>query len=216
MPAARRERPRACLAVLCSGQGTNLQAIINATRSGHIPARVGLVVSDRADALALVRAKRAGIPAIFVDPKHFPDRAAFERRLIERIDQAGAKLICLAGFMRLLSRVFVRRFPHRILNIHPALLPAFPGGQAVRDTLAWGAKVTGVTVHLVDEEVDHGPIVLQEALVIRPGETASHLLSRLHHVEHRLYPVAIRLILTGKVRVEGRAVIVVPRARVRI
>jgi phosphoribosylglycinamide formyltransferase-1 len=108
--------------------------------------------------------------------------------------------------MRLLSPVFVRRFRNRILNIHPALLPAFPGAHAIRDALAWGAKVTGVTVHLVDEQVDHGPIILQEALAIRPGETESSLLARLHQIEHRLYPKAIQLVLKGRVHVEGRRV----------
>lgn len=197
---------RPTIAVLCSGQGTNLQAILNATRSGRARARIGLVMSDRADAFALRRAKRAGVPAVFVDRKAFDSREAFERHLIRLLEHAGVRVVCLAGFMRVLSPVFVRRFRHRILNIHPSLLPAFPGGHAVQDALAWGAKVTGVTIHLVDEEVDHGPIVLQASLAIKPGERLGALLERIHRIEHRLYPKAIALMLGGKVRVRGRTV----------
>ena len=192
--------------MLCSGRGTNLQAILDATRRGQVLARVAIVMADRPEAPALARAARAGVTAHFVDPQAFPSRQAFERRLITILDGAGVQLVCLAGFMRVLSPVFVRHFRHRILNIHPALLPAFPGAHAIRETLAWGVKLTGVTVHLVDEKVDHGPILLQKALAIRPQETESMLLARLHRLEHRLYPKAIRLMLTGRVRVRGRHV----------
>jgi phosphoribosylglycinamide formyltransferase-1 len=144
------------------------------------------------------------VAARYVNPKAYADRAAFERALIRLCESRGVRVICLAGFMRILSPVFVRRFRHRILNIHPALLPAFPGARAIRDALAWGAKVTGVTVHLADEQVDHGPILLQEAVPVRPGDTARTLLARVHGVEHRLYPEAIRAMLEGRVRVSGR------------
>jgi phosphoribosylglycinamide formyltransferase-1 len=194
------------LAVLCSGQGTNLQAILDAVRAGRLRARVAIVISDRKDAKALQRAARAGVTARHVDPRRHPTRASYERALIRLCEAYRVRLVCLAGFMRILSPVFVRRFRHRILNIHPALLPAFPGPHAIRDALAWGVKVTGVTVHVVDEEVDHGPILLQEALSIKPGETAASLLARLHRIEHRLYPKAIRLMLEGRVRVGGRVV----------
>jgi phosphoribosylglycinamide formyltransferase-1 len=193
---------------LCSGQGTNLQAILNAARSGRLRARVVLVVSDRADAAALRRARRAGVPACFANPKQYPTRGRYEDALIRLLRQRRVQLVCLAGFMRILSAVFVRRFRHRILNIHPALLPAFPGAYAVRDALAWGAKVTGVTVHVVDKDVDHGPIVLQEAVAIRRGDTEASLLSRIHRVEHRLYPKAIGLVLTGRVQITGRRVLI--------
>jgi len=196
------------IAVLCSGEGTNLQAILNAARSGRLRARVAIVVSDRADAPALRRARRAGVPARFVNPKRYPTRGRYERALTHLFGQHRVQLVCLAGFMRILSPVFVRRFRHRILNIHPALLPAFPGAHAVRDALAWGAKVTGVTVHVVDEAVDHGPIVLQEAVVIRRGDTQASLLSRIHRVEHRLYPKAIGLVLAGRTRISGRKVVI--------
>ena len=205
MSASRRSPPPA-LAVFCSGQGTNLQAILDAARAGRLRARVALVVSDRADARALIRARRAGVEAHHVDPRRFSGRAPFERALIRLCVSRRVRLICLAGFMRVLSPVFVRHFRGRILNVHPALLPAFPGAHAIRDALAWGAKVTGVTVHVVDEEMDHGPIVLQEALAIRPGEREPALRSRIHRIEHRLYPRAIQLMLDGRVRIRGRIV----------
>lgn len=195
------------LGVLCSGQGTNLQALISAGRSGRLGARIAVVISDRADAHALRRARRAGLPAVFVDPKTSASREAFDRRLLEVLAAHRVRLVCLAGFMRILSPVFVRRYPGRILNIHPALLPAFPGARALRDVLVWGARVTGVTVHLVDERVDHGPILLQEAVAIGPRETEASLLRRVHRVEHRLYPRAVALLASGRVRVDGRRVI---------
>ena len=194
------------IAVLCSGQGTNLQAIINAIRARRLQARIAVVISDRANAFALVRAKRARIPTVFVDPKRYPNRAAFDRRLIAVLTSYQVQLVCLAGFMRVLSPVFVRRFRNRILNIHPALLPAFPGAHAIQDALAWGARVSGVTVHVVDEQVDHGPILLQEAVAIRSEETEKRVLTRVHRVEHRLYPKAIALMLSGRVRVIGRRI----------
>ena len=204
MSASPRRRVLPGIAVLCSGQGTNLQAMLDAVRTGRLRARVALVMSDRAQAYALVRAARARVPAAFVNPAAFPSRQAFERQLIRMLEASRVQLVCLAGFMWILSPAFVRRFPNRILNIHPALLPAFPGAHAIRDALAWGAAVTGVTVHLVDERVDHGPILLQEALAIRPGETEAHLSARVHRIEHRLYPRAIALMLEGRVRIVGR------------
>jgi phosphoribosylglycinamide formyltransferase-1 len=192
------------IAVLCSGQGTNLQAILDATRTGRLRARVAIVVSDRRAAPALQRARRAGVETRFLDPAAFPTRARYGRALIHALAPYRVRLVCLAGFMRILSPGFVRRYRWRILNVHPALLPAFPGAHAIRDALAWGAKVTGVTVHLVDAHVDHGPILLQEALAIRPGQTEARLLSRIHRIEHRLYPRAIQLMLDGRARLRGR------------
>ena len=196
------------IAVLCSGQGTNLQAILNAIRAGRLRARVGVVISDRRDAKALERARHSGVDAHFVNPHQYPTRGQYERSLMRLIDARGVKLICLAGFMQVLSPVFVRHYPHRIVNIHPALLPAFPGAHALRDALAWGVKVTGVTVHFVDDQVDHGPIFLQEAVAIAPRDTEAILLKRIHRIEHRLYPEAIRLVLEGRVKVTGRTVMV--------
>jgi phosphoribosylglycinamide formyltransferase-1 len=183
-----------------------LQAILDAIRCGALHARVAVVVSDRADAPALARAQRAGVEARYVNPKAYPTRKAYERALIALLESFDVELICLAGFMRILSSVFVRHFPGRILNIHPALLPAFPGAHAIHDAIAWGSKVTGVTVHFVDEQIDHGPIILQEALPILAGDSKVQLLLRAHRVEHRLYPKAIRLVLEGRVKLVGRTV----------
>lgn len=201
-------RPRApALGILCSGHGTNVQAIVHACRSGRLKARVAVVLSDRPHAYALVRARRAGVPTSVVEPKGFGSRAACERRMIEVLEAHRVRVVCLAGFMRVLSPAFVRHFAGRILNIHPALLPAFPGAHALRDALAWGAKVTGVTVHLVDEQVDHGPIIAQGAVPIRPRETEGALRVRVHRLEHRLYPQAIGQWLSGRLRVRGRRVV---------
>jgi len=200
------------LGVLCSGRGTNLQAIIDAVAAG-LPARVGVVVSDRSDAYALTRAAKAGVPACWIDPKSFSTREAFEQAMIQTLRARGVKVVCLAGFMRILSPTFVRAFPNRILNIHPALLPAFPGAHSIRDALEWGAKLTGVTIHLVDEQVDHGPILLQDAVPVLTRDTEATLLARVHQAEHRLYSEAIRLMAEGRVRVRGRRVTILKPKR---
>lgn len=167
---------------------------------------VALVVSDREEARALERARGRGIEAVFLDPKAHPDRAGYDRALRELLERYRIECVALAGFMRIVGPEVVRAFPGRILNIHPALLPAFPGAHGVADALAWGAKVTGVTVHLVDEEVDHGPIVSQEAIRVRPDDTSETLEPRVHEVEHRLYPRAVRALVEGRLKVDGRVV----------
>ena len=203
---ARPGRTSRRIAVLCSGRGTNLQALIHAARRRRLPGTIALVVSDRADAYALTRARRARIPVVHLGPARYPSRAAFDAALLRVLRQARIHLVCLAGFMRMLGPSVVRAFRRRLLNIHPALLPAFPGTHAVRDALAYGVRVTGVTVHFVDEGVDTGPIILQEALPLRAGESAGRVLARLHRVEHRLYPQAVRYVLEGRCRVVGRRV----------
>lgn len=214
MPPRRRsaQRKLAAVAVFCSGRGTNLQALLDAERDGRLGARIVLVVSDRPDAQALARAKRAGIQARYIDPSQFATRAEYERALISLLDARQIRLVCLAGFMRILSPVFIAHYPNRILNVHPALLPAFPGAHALRDALRWGAKVTGVTIHLVDAQVDHGPILLQEAVPIRTQDTEASLLRRVHRVEHRVYPQAVRWVAGGRISVAGRAARLVRRA----
>lgn len=172
-----------------------------------------MVLSDRPHAPALARAARAGVPAYFVDPRAYPNRVAYDRALRDLLEHAKVRVVCLAGFMRVLSPGFIRRFRGRVLNIHPALLPAFPGAHAIRDALAWGAKITGVTVHLADDQVDHGPILLQEAVPIAPDDTQATLLAKLHRVEHRVYPQAIQAVLDGRVVVRRRTVRVRRRAR---
>ena len=201
---SRRQWPR--VAVLCSGSGTNLQALMDATRRGRLCAVIALVLSDRADAYALIRARRAGIPAEHLAPSAFASRAAYDAALLRRLVRADIQLVCLAGFMRIVSPSIVRRFRRRLLNIHPALLPAFKGAHAVRDALAYGVKVTGVTVHFVDNGVDTGPIILQAAVPLTGRERAATVLARLHRLEHRLYPAAVRLVLAGKTRLVGRRV----------
>jgi phosphoribosylglycinamide formyltransferase-1 len=197
--------------VLVSGSGTNLQAILDAADRNVY--EVALVISNKADAPALERAHKAGVHAEVVDPGAYSDRVTFDLAVADRLDDAGVELVCLAGYMRILSPEFVKRFPDRILNIHPALLPAFPGGHAVHDALEWGARVTGTTVHLVDEEVDHGPIVLQEAVAIEDDDTEATLHERIKEVEHRLYPEAVRLFAQGRIEVSGRRVTVLPPDR---
>jgi len=198
----------ASIAVCCSGQGTNLQAILRAIRRGRLLARIAVVVSDNPRALALQRAHSAGIPAVVIDPKRLGSRESFDRALTRILKRYRPRLIVLAGFMRILPKGFVRRYRNRILNIHPALLPAFPGCKSVRDAIRHGVKVTGVTIHFVDEEVDHGPILLQAPVPIRQGEKEETLLGRIHRIEHRLYPEAIHLALSGRLKIEGRKVII--------
>jgi phosphoribosylglycinamide formyltransferase-1 len=193
--------------VLVSGRGSNLQALIDAARRGALGGEIAVVVSNVEDAFGLERARAAGIPAVFRDHRG-KKREAFDAEVVEILGAHHVDLVCLAGFMRLLSPVFVRAFPGRILNIHPALLPAFPGLDAQHRALEHGVKVSGATVHLVDEDLDSGPIVAQEAVTVLSGDTAEALAARILEAEHRLYPRAVRLLLEGRCRVEGRRVIV--------
>jgi phosphoribosylglycinamide formyltransferase-1 len=194
--------------VLASGRGSNLQAIIDATREPGFPARVAVVAGDRERAPALERARAAGVPALFLDPKAFSDRAAYDAALGTALEAHGIGLVCLAGFMRILSPAFIRRFAGRILNVHPSLLPAFPGLHPQRQALAHGVRVAGATVHFVDEGVDTGPIVLQASVPVLAGDTEESLAARILVEEHGLYPAAIRLFAEGRLRIAGRHVVV--------
>jgi phosphoribosylglycinamide formyltransferase-1 len=194
------------LGVLASGRGSNLQAIVDAIDAGRCPARVAVVVSDRKDAKALDRARRAGLPAVHVDSLSHPDRAAFDAAVTAVLVEYGVELVCLAGYMRLISGEFVATWRSRILNVHPALLPAFPGLHAQRQALEHGAKVSGATIHFVDEGVDTGPIVLQAAVLVREDDTEATLAARILAEEHRLYPEAVRLHAEGRLAIEGRRV----------
>jgi phosphoribosylglycinamide formyltransferase-1 len=198
------------LAVLVSGRGSNLQAILDATRERDYPARVVVVISDREAAPALARAARHGVPAVFLNPKDHADAGAYDAALVAALRDHRVELVCLAGFMRILGPAVVRAFPGRILNVHPSLLPAFPGLAAPRQALAYGVKVAGATIHVVDEGVDTGPIVLQAAVPVRADDTESTLAARILVEEHRLYPEAIRLFAEGRVAVAGRTVVVRP------
>ena len=194
------------LGVLCSGRGTNLQSILAAVESGQIPAPVGVVLTDVPDAKALERAEKAGIPNSCVNRKTYADKRAFEEALVEKLRAHGVTLVILAGFMRILSPYFVRSFPGRILNIHPSLLPSFGGAHAHRDVLAYGVKVSGCTIHFVDEGMDSGPIILQTAVQVLDGDDEDTLAARVLEQDHKLYPRAIELFLNGKLKIEGRKV----------
>jgi phosphoribosylglycinamide formyltransferase-1 len=196
------------LAVLASGRGSNLGAILEARRRGGFPARVVVVVSDRENAPALERATRAGVEAVFVDPKAHGDRTAYDAALLAILDRHRPDLVCLAGFMRVLGPAFVRAWAGRLLNVHPSLLPAFPGLHAQRQALDYGVKVAGATVQFVDEGVDTGPVILQASVPVLPDDTEDSLSARILAEEHRLYPEAIRLFAEGRLVIAGRRVLV--------
>jgi phosphoribosylglycinamide formyltransferase-1 len=195
------------IGVLVSGRGSNLQALVDAARRGELGGEIAVVVSNVETAQGLARARAAGIPATFRDHRG-KSREAYDAELLEILRAHEVDLVCLAGFMRLLSPAFVRAFPGRIVNIHPALLPAFPGLDAQRQAFEHGVKLSGATVHLVDEGLDSGPIVAQEAVRVLSGDTPESLAARILETEHTLYPRAVRLLLEGRCRVEGRRVIV--------
>lgn len=196
------ETVNARVAVLASGAGTNLQALLDDPVVGP---RIALVISDKEGAGALRRAESRGVPAVHLDPSA-RTTSEYDLTTLGRLREDDVDVVCLAGFMRILTPPLVRAFEGRMLNVHPSLLPAFPGAHAVRDALAWGAKVTGATVHLVDEEVDHGPIVLQEPVPVREGDDEALLHARIQEVEHRLFPQAVRLVLEDRLVIHGRQV----------
>jgi phosphoribosylglycinamide formyltransferase-1 len=195
------------LGVLVSGRGSNLQAIIDASTAGRIDAAVVLVVSDVADAYALERARSHGIDALFVDPRRFDSREDLDAAIMDALRTSEVDLVCLAGFMRILSPHFVRGFRNRIVNIHPALLPAFPGLHAQRKALRHGSKFSGCTVHFVDEGVDTGPIIIQAVVPVLDDDTEDSLSARILRYEHQIYPKAIQLIADGRLEVHGRRVL---------
>ena len=194
------------LAVFVSGSGTNLQAIIDA---GIPTVEIALVLSNNPGAYALERAKKHGIPAEAADHKDFPGREEYDEHVLELLRPYGVDLIALAGFMRILTPRFVRAYKNRIINIHPALLPSFPGMHAARQALESGVKFTGCTVHFVDEGVDSGPIILQAVVPVLDGDDEESLLERIHKEEHRIYPEALKLIASGNFKIEGKRVLAV-------
>ena len=198
------------IAVLLSGRGSNFAAIVRASRAAGANFAVRLAISDRGDAAGLKKAARLGIPGHHVDPKTFPDKAAYETRLCEMLESERIDLVCLAGYMRLAGPVLLGRFPGRIMNIHPALLPSFPGLDAQAQALRFGVKVSGCTVHFVDAGMDSGPIISQKAVALRPDDDLEALKRRILRQEHRLYPQAISLFFAGRLQIAGRAVIIRP------
>ena len=200
--AENRSRPR--LGVLISGRGSNLQSIIDAISAGELAASIGVVISNRADAQGLQRARDAGVEATSISPRDYADRDAYDRALADVLLARRVSLVCLAGFMRLVGQPLLDAFPNRILNIHPSLLPAFPGLEAQRQALEYGVQVTGATVHLVTSELDGGPIVLQAAVPVLPDDTIDTLSARVLLQEHRIYPEALKIVLEGGWQVAGR------------
>ncbi|MEM8961126.1 MAG: phosphoribosylglycinamide formyltransferase [Acidobacteriota bacterium] len=194
------------IAVLLSGRGSNFVAIADAIDRGEIPARIVLVLSNIAGAGGIERARERGLEAVEIPHKGMR-RVAHEELVLEALRAAGAEWVCLAGYMRLLSPLLVRAYPRRIVNIHPSLLPAFPGLEAQRQALEWGVRVSGCTVHLVDEELDHGPIVVQRTVDVLPDDDAHRLAARIIVEEHRAYPEALRLLLSDTWRLDGRRIV---------
>jgi phosphoribosylglycinamide formyltransferase-1 len=193
------------LGILISGRGSNFEAIARNVAAGSIPAEIAVVISNRPEARGLETALRLGVNAVCIPSKGL-DREVYDRMLIEELERNRVDLVCLAGYMRLLSATFVRRFPERILNIHPSLLPSFPGLDAQHQAVSHGVKISGCTVHFVDEGLDAGPIILQCAVEVRDDDTADTLSARILTEEHRIYSEAIRLVLAGHYRLEGRRV----------
>jgi phosphoribosylglycinamide formyltransferase-1 len=192
--------------VLISGRGSNLQALLDAAQSGRLGGEVVAVVSNVAEAKGLERARRAGVPA-FVQDHRGRTRDEHDAAVQRILEEQGVELVCLAGYLRLLSAGFVRGYPERILNVHPSLLPAFPGLDAQQQAWEHGVKVTGATVHFVDEALDAGPIVLQEAVPVQADDTPASLSARILAAEHRIYPQAARVVLEGRYRREGRRIV---------
>jgi phosphoribosylglycinamide formyltransferase-1 len=195
------------LGVLISGRGSNLQSIITAIQDGRLEARIALVISNKADAYGLQRAREAGIETLVLGHRSFPSREAFDQAMVDALRARDVGLVCLAGFMRLLSPAFIEAFPDRILNIHPALLPAFPGLHAQRQALEHGVRVAGATVHLVNADLDAGPIVAQAAVAVRDDDTEDTLSARILVEEHRIYPEAIGRILGGGWTIQERRLV---------
>jgi phosphoribosylglycinamide formyltransferase-1 len=193
------------LAILISGRGSNFEAIARNIAAGSIPAEIAVVIASRPEARGLETALRLGVNAMCIPSKGL-DREIYDRMLLAELSKYSVDLVCLAGYMRLLSATFIRQFPNRILNIHPSLLPSFPGLDAQHQALAHGVKISGCTVHFVDEALDAGPIILQSAVEVQDGDTAETLSARILQEEHRIYSEAIRLVLAGNYRIEGRRV----------
>ena len=196
------------IAVLVSGRGSNLQAIIDAIESGKINGKIEVVISNKEDAYALERAKRHNIEGIFIDSSSYKNKDDYDRAIITILEKKDIGLVCLAGFMRILTPYFVNKYKRRIINIHPSLLPAFPGLEAQKKALDYGVKFTGATVHFVDEGVDSGPIILQSIVPVLDTDTPEILSERILKEEHRIYPEAIKAFAEGRIVVKGRRIVI--------
>ncbi len=198
------------IAILLSGFGSNFQAIQDKIMGGQLNARICLVASNKPDARGIERARAAGLKTWAEPHQNYADREAFDTALGDAIEASGAELIVLAGYMRLLSGAFLRRFHNKVINIHPALLPSFPGVHGAADAVGYGVKISGVTVHFVEEIMDSGPVIIQAAVPCIPGETADQLQARIHAQEHRIYPQAIEWLASGRINLAGRVVHLAP------
>lgn len=195
------------LGVMASGRGSNLQSIMEAAAAGRIKAEVVIVFSDNKDAFALERARKAGIPALHLDPRDFASKDEYETAVLKLLNEHGVQLVCLAGYMRIVGRVLLDAFPDRIINIHPALLPAFPGLHGQQQAWEYGVKYSGCTVHFVDEGMDTGPIIIQAVVPVYDSDTEDTLAARILEQEHKIYPEAVGLIADGRLKLDGRKVL---------
>lgn len=201
------------IAILASGGGTNAQAMIDKAAAGILDVDIRLILSNRPGAGVLERARKAGLPHLVLDHTLFPDREAYDRQLVAALRESGAELIVLAGYMRLLSSVFLEAFVGRVINIHPALLPSFPGVHGGADAQAYGVRISGCTVHFVEEKMDSGPVIIQAAVPVEAGEALDSLMNRIHGLEHRIYPQALQWFAEGRISTQDRQVLVTPGAR---
>lgn len=206
------KKPPLRLAVLVSGRGSNLQAIMDSIQKGELPARVVVVISDNSQAQALERAKKQGIPAIYINPQSYISKKEYEQELLKVCEEYQTELVVLAGYMRLLGKTFLSKFKNRVINIHPSLLPSFPGLHAQRQAIEYGVRFSGCTVHFVDEGIDSGPIILQAVVPLEPNDTEETLSERILMEEHKIYPQAIKLIAQDRLSIDGRRVFIYPPA----
>ncbi len=200
------------IAILASGSGTNAQSMIDKAAQGVLDVTIALIVCNRPGAGVVARAQKAGIPCLELDHTTFADRESFDARMVEALRQAGTELVVLAGYMRLLTPMFLEAFAGRVINIHPALLPSFPGVHGGADAMNYGVKVSGCTVHFVEEKVDSGPVLIQAAVPVNAGESVDDLMNRIHVMEHRIYPQAVQWLAQGRIDVQGRQVHLRPGA----
>ena len=200
------------IGVLVSGSGTNLQAIIDASEAGELDANIVVVISNHGSARGLARAEEHGIDGVFVDRANYATTREYNAAIRDVLDDHDVEVVAMAGYMRILGKEVLDFWPNRVLNIHPALLPSFPGANGIKDAFEFGVKVTGVTVHFATEDLDAGPILAQEAVVIAEDDTVETLEAKIHEVEHRLYPAALQLLAEGRVEIVGRRVRIASKA----
>ncbi|MFC1510556.1 phosphoribosylglycinamide formyltransferase [Candidatus Omnitrophota bacterium] len=199
------------IAIFVSGNGSNLQAIIDAVKKKKIKAEIGLVFSNKRKAYALKRAEEAGVKTLFLNRKNYTNPQSFERDIVIQLKQEKIDYLILAGYMKILSPFFIKTYPKKIINIHPSLLPSFKGVRAIKDTMTYGVKVAGITVHFVDEKMDHGPIIMQQGFMIKDGETLEGLESKIHDLEHKIFPKVVALLVDGRLKVTGRKVTILEK-----